>query len=128
VRAMIFSKFGIYFTFPHFTDQSKLIVRLIKSISLIARFASDRLIILLYKTCVHLERKSIQIGIPIHEITEVKMFVDLGALKCSIFVRTRKNCSAWIRRILGMSNSEENKGHFSSTSKCKLQFTHYNSN
>jgi len=63
----------------------------------------------------------IRIGIPIEEITDVRLFTNFSPCKSTIFLKTSEAFTVWIRDTLGMSKSEESKGFYSPRSKCKLQ-------
>jgi len=67
------------------------------------------------------ERKSIDIGIEIEDITEVKVYNSADSISF-IFLKTTESCSAVIRGILGMNDTEESKGHFSAASKSTFQY------
>jgi len=62
----------------------------------------------------------IRIGIPIQEITEVRLFTSTSD-KSTIFLKTSERFTVWIRDTLGMSKSEIRQGFYSPRSKCKLQ-------
>jgi len=71
----------------------------------------------------HLERKPLRIGIPIEDITGVKIYdPNPNSFNATIYVKTDENSAAWIRKLLGMSRSEESQGFYSPRSKCKFQF------
>jgi len=70
----------------------------------------------------HLKGNFVKIGIPIEEITEVKLSPDSDPSKCTIFVRTDENSAAVIRGLLGMSESEESERFYCPGSKCRVPF------
>jgi len=61
------------------------------------------------------------IGIPIQDITKVKILLNWDPCKSTIIVQTSETSETWIRKVLGMSETEDKKGFFSPTSKGKRQ-------
>jgi len=114
-EVMIFSESGMYFQFPHVTENGKLaLISYLKGI-----IWWEGLIIT--NIGLHTEGALVKIGIPFQDITEVKVYPNLYSSKPTIFEKTNETSATWIREILGMSRSEESEAFYSPGSKCRFQ-------